>query len=312
MSSQVVALNRTLTPSLSGFQISIAVCILTLAGLVSIFVSPLMVFVPFVGAAALWLVLRFPMTLLGLVLGFMPFDFMAIALGKFVGLPHMTLVSVFDKEVMLLLVGILLWRRNGFKASTPDWFILACFVLALTRTLLGGSLANFAEELGFILPYVVGRVAILTVKQEHLWARCAVWIAAVLSIAGLAEVFIFGETPRTLLYMTLGEEQLPVSFHATGFTGVRESATMLGPNGFGALCMIALVLWWVYCRNPLPAAMIAVGLVCSLTRAAWVGAAVAIALLAVMMHQKKRFALYSTFALGLFAMSIPVLGLSDY
>src|SRR6266850_1209509 len=122
MSSQVVALNRTLTPSLSGFQISIAVCILTLAGLVSIFVSPLMVFVPFVGAAALWLVLRFPMTLLGLVLGFMPF--------------------------------------------------------------------------GFILPYVVGRVAILTVKQEHLWARCAVWIAAVLSIAGLAEVFIFGETPR--------------------------------------------------------------------------------------------------------------------
>jgi len=87
---------------------------------------------------------------------------------------------------------------------------------------------------------------------------------------------------------------------------------MLGPNGFGALCMIALVLWWVYCRNPLPAAMIAVGLVCSLTRAAWVGAAVAIALLAVMMHQKRRFALYSTFALGLFAMSIPVLGLSDY
>jgi O-antigen ligase len=139
-----------------------------------------------------------------------------------------------------------------------------------------------------------------------------VWIAGILSIAGLAEVFIFGETPRTLLYMALGEEQLPVSFHATGFTGVRESATMLGPNGFGALCMIALILWWVYCRNPLPAAMIAVGLVCSLTRAAWVGVALAIPLLAVLMNQKKRFALYAAFAVGLFVMSIPVLGLNDY
>src|SRR6267142_4563824 len=221
MSSQAVAHNRIVTPSLSGFQISVAICILTLAGLLSVFLSPLMVFVPFVGAAALWLVLRFPVTLLGLVLAFMPFDFMAIALGKFFGLPHMTLVSVFDKEVMLLLVGILLWRRNGFKASTPDWFILACFVLALTRTLLGGSLANFAEELGFILPYAVGRMAVLTAQQEELWARGAVWIAAVLSIAGLAEVFIFGETPRTLLYMTLGEEELPVSFHAMGFAGLR-------------------------------------------------------------------------------------------
>src|SRR5712671_6151213 len=209
MNSHTSALNGTLSPALSGLQISIAVCILALAGLLSVFLSPLMVFVPFVGAAALWLVLSFPMTLLGLILAFMPFDFMAIALGKFFGLPHMTLVSVFDKEIPLLLLAFLLWRRNGFKMSTPDWFISACFLLALMRTLIGGSLTNLSAELGFILPYVVGRVAVLTVEQEQFWARCAVWIAGILSIAGLAEVFIFGETPRTLLYAALGEDELP-------------------------------------------------------------------------------------------------------
>src|SRR6267154_3557931 len=138
MSSQAVAHNRIVTPSLSGFQISIAICILTLAGLLSIFVSPLMVLVPFVGAAALWLVLRFPITLLGLVLAFMPFDFMAIALGKFFGLPHMTLVSALDKEIILLLLAFLLWRKNGFKAVAADWFLLACFVIAAIRTAFGG------------------------------------------------------------------------------------------------------------------------------------------------------------------------------
>jgi hypothetical protein len=39
---------------------------------------------------------------------------------------------------------------------------------------------------------------------------------------------------------------------------------------------------------------------------------VAIALLAVLMHQKRRFVLYAAFVLGVFVMSIPVLGLSEY
>src|SRR3984893_5838010 len=153
MNPEALAPNRTLGAGPSGFQISMAVCILALAALLSIFISPLMVFVPFVGAAVLWLVLNFPMRTLGAVLAFMPFDFMAIALGKFFGLPHMTLVSVFDKEGLLLLVGILLWRRNGFKISTPDWFLLAFFVLALVRTFFSGTLLNLAADLGFILPY---------------------------------------------------------------------------------------------------------------------------------------------------------------
>jgi hypothetical protein len=303
-------------PSAQAFQIAAAVCILALAGLLSIFVSPLMVFVPFVGGALLWLVLKFPMTLLGLVVAFMPVDFMAIALGKFFGLPHMTLVSVFDKEALLLLLAFLLWRRNGFKMAAPDWFLLAFFALALIRTFFGGTLLNLAADLGFILPYAVGRVAVLTAQQEHLWARCAVWIVGILSVLGLAEVFIFGEGPRTLLYLAIDSEteggQLTTPFHGAGLLGLREAATMVGPNGFGALCMIALVLWWVYSKNPLPAALAAVGLICSVTRNAWLGTAVAIPLLAVIMQQRKRLVPYAALALGLFVISIPVLGFTDY
>jgi hypothetical protein len=300
----------------SAFRISVAVCIFIIAASLAIFVSPLAVLVPLAGVAFLWVPFYSPVSTLGVVLAFMPFDFMAIALGKFYGLPHMTLVSACDKEVILLLLTFILWRQNGFKPTTPDWFLLACFTLAVMRTAFGGTVVGLVTDFAFIIPYFVGRVTVLTAQQEQLWARRAVWIVGILSVLGLAEVFIFGEGPRTLLYLATGSEteggQLPVSFHATGLTGPREAATTGGPNGFGAFCMVASIIWWVYCRNPLPAAMIAVGLICSVTRSAWLGTAAAIPLLAVITQQKKRLVLYAALALGLFVIAIPVLGLSDY
>jgi hypothetical protein len=303
-------------PFTQSFRVSSAILILIVASSLCFVVSPLMVLAPFAAGTVLWMIFRRPVSMLGAALAFMPIDYMAIELGKFFGLPHMTLVSVLDKEVLLLLLGFILWRRNGFKPTAPDWFLLACFVLAAVRTVIDGTLVGLWGDFNFILPYFVGRVVILTQKQEVLWARCAVWIAAVLSVLGLIEVFILGEGPRTLLYMATDAEAeggaLSGSFHGTGFTGLREAATMVGPNGFGALCMIALITWWVYCRNPLPAGMITVGLVCSLTRSAWLGAVAAIPLLAFAMGQKKRLALYVTLALALFVASIPILDLSDF
>ena len=304
------------SPVAPAFLISMAVCFLMLAALLSVFVSPLLMFVPLVGAASLWLVFNYPVSALGGVLAFMPLDFIAIALGKFVGFPHMTLVSALNKEVVLLVLAYLLWRKNGFDPALPDWFLLACFMLAVTRNAFSGTLVGLVTDFSFIISYFVGRVTVLTPKQEQLWAKSAVWIVAILSVLGLSEVFIFGEGPRALLYLAIDSEteggQLTASFHAAGFSGLREAATMVGPNGFGILCMIALIIWWVYCRNPLPGAMIAVGLISSLTRSAWLGAAGAIPLLAAMMHQTRRFALYAALALALFVTSIPVLGLSDY
>lgn len=303
-------------PFASPFRASCIVFVLILAASLSIFASPLLVLVPLVGAVLLWAIVRHPTAAAGAVLAFMPFDFMVIALGKFFGFPHMTLISACDKEVVWLLLAFLLWRRNGFMLATPDLFMLACFMLAVIRTAFGGTLAGLVLDFAFVIPYFVGRMTVLTTKQEHLWASCAVWIVGVLSVLGLTEIFIFGEGPRTLLYLAIDSEteagQLTASFHGVGFGGLREAATMVGPNDFGVLCMVALIIWWVYYRNPLPAAMIAVGLICSVTRAAWLGTAVAIPLLALIMQQGKKLVLYAALALALFAAAVPVLGLGDY
>lgn len=304
-------------PLVSPFRTSGVVFILILGASLYVSLHSLLVLVPLVAAVLLWAIFRHPVPALGAVLAFMPIDFMAIALGKFFGLPHMTLVSVCTKEIPLLLLAGLLWWRNGFKPTAPDWWLLGCFSLAALRTLFDGTLAGLWLDFSFIFPYSIGRIVVLTREQEQMWARCAVWIAALLSMLGLLEVFVFGEGPRTLLYMAMdtgGAEGgvLAVSFRAEGFAGLREAATMVGPNGFGALCMIALIIWWVYCRNPLPAAMVATGLICSVTRSAWLGTAAAIPLLAVLMGQRRRIFLYATLALALFVASIPVLGLSDY
>jgi O-Antigen ligase len=266
----------------------------------------------------LWMAFRFPIAVLGAVLAFMPVYPIAIVLGRFFGPPVMMSNAVMACDrIILLLLTCILWWRNGIKLKAPDWFLLACFGLAALRLALGGMLLALLSDFNLMIAYAAGRVAILTASQEKLWARRAVWIVAVLSVLGMTEVFIFGEGPRTILYSSITNgltegRTLGGSFYAEGFAGLRESATMLGPLQFASLCMVALIVWWVYRRNPLPGVAIAAGLVCSLTRSAWLGTALAIPLLAVAMEQRKRFLLYAALALALFIASIPVVGLGDY
>src|SRR5208282_3853023 len=136
-------------PMPSPFRASGIVLVLLLAASLSFFVPPLFMLASVVAAVSLWIVVRYPIASLGLVLAFMPIDFMAIAVGKFFGLPHMTLVSVCTKEIPLLLIVVILWRRNGFKPTTPDWWLLACLVLAFVRTLFDGTLFGLWTDLNF-------------------------------------------------------------------------------------------------------------------------------------------------------------------
>jgi hypothetical protein len=302
-----------LAPSvrISGFLffVSVAVCF-------SLAASPLIAGVSIGAATFAWLLFRHPLAMLGLLLAFMPVDYMAIEGGKFFGLPHMSLASACTKEVPLMLLILVLGWRNGVKLAAPDGWLLALFGIVAVSTILQGNRVGLATDVDFMIPYAAGRVARLTAAQEQAWAKRAVWIVAVLSVFGLGEIFILGEGPRTLLYlMTDGftvDGILPSPFHAMGFAGMREASTMVGPPAFAALCMIALILWWVYLRSPWPGAMVAVGLVCSVTRFAWLGSAASITLLGILMGQRKRLAVYAALALLLFALSIPVLGLGDY
>jgi hypothetical protein len=299
------------------FRISVLVFVLLAVSLLHVLGLPLASFVLFLAAAGfLWIAVCRPFEGIASFLAFMPIFPMAAMIAQFFGPPYMALATGFSRAVLLLLA-VGLWRQNGIKLTTPDWFLLTCFALAAIRLALGGQLIALLSDFNFMLAYGVGRVTSLTAKQEIRWSSRAVWIMAILSVVGMFEIFAIGPGPRTLLYVSVLEGateggELNATFHADQFEGIREAATMIGPGGFASLCMVALVIWWVYRRNWLPAAMIAAGLLCSVTRSAWVGTALAIPLVAVRMQQGKRFFLYAALGLVLFAAFVPILGLGDF
>lgn len=266
----------------------------------------------------LWLMWRHLIAGLGLCLAFMPLLPLMLLIARFLGVSRVSLGSGYMGAGLLLLTyAFILWKRNGIKFTTPDWFLFVCFALATIRFVLDGMLVALLSDFGFMGAYAIGRVTVLTEEQQDRWAGRAVWIVAFLSVLGLIEVLVIGEGPRTILYLATTEgategTTLNNTFHAGGYLGLRESSTMFGPLTFGLLCMVGLIVWWVYRRNPLPAALIGLGLLASLTRSAWVGTIVAITVLAFAMAQKKRLLQYGALGLLLFAVSVPFLGLSDY
>jgi len=297
----------------SGFRVGIVAFILILAACLCIFVPVVLVLCALLGGGSIWLIFSRPVSVLGAVLAIMPFHFLPILLGQFFGVPHITLVSACSKEVPLFLLLYVLWRQNGFRVAPPDLFLLACVALAVLRTGLGGDRAGLWLDFEFILAYALGRVTILSRRQEQLWAKRAVWIASIVSLLGLIEVFLVGDSPRRLLYFAVtGDKELPGSFSATGFAGLREASTMIGPPSLGALCMVALIVWWVYMRNPVPAAIATAGLVSALTRSAWIGAAAGMLILAYRLGQERRLLAYSSIVVVAFIASIPVLGIRDF
>jgi hypothetical protein len=300
-------------------RVSLAAFVLASAACLCRTLPPALVLLPLLAVVPLWWLFRHPVGSLGVVLAIMPFHFMAVMLGQFFGLPHVDLISGLTKEIpLLILAAILLWR-NGFRPTTADWFLACCLGVAVLRTAIGGTLSGLRNDFEFVLPYLAGRVTVLSCAQQKRWAIWAVWIAAVVSFAGVVEVYVLGPAPRRLLYalvstdlVSTSSDRLPNAFYATGLDGLRAASTMIGPPSLAALCMIALILWWAYMRNPIPAAAVCLGLVFSLTRSAWIGLAVAICMIASRMKQSHRLAAYAAVALVGFIALIPVLGLSDY
>jgi len=268
------------------------------------------------GAALLWLAFRYPVGSLGGVLAFMPIFPVAFLLAKLIGPPYVGRLEGCDRVVLLVLV-IILWLRNGIRLSPPDWFLIACFGLAVLRFTFGGILINFLADFSFIIPYAAGRMLVLTADQERAWATRAVWIVGILSVLGMIEVFILGPGPRAVLFSTyqtsfVMDGTLSGAYYVSSYGGLRESSTMISPPYFGLLCMVGLIIWWVYRRSLVPACMIAAGLILTITRSAWLNTVMAIAVVAVVMGQKKRFLQYATPALALAVASIGLLGLGDF
>lgn len=299
------------------FEIGLVLSGMVFAGILSLFgVSLVPVAILCAMVLLLWLAWRYPMKGLGCFLAFIPAYTLTFLLAKFFG-PHYIGVFEGGDRVILLLFTLILWRRNGIELKLPDWMLLICFAIAVVRLLISGTVLGLLTDFNFMIAYAAGRVTVLSSEREKAWAKRAVWIVAVISVLGLVEVLYIGEAPRTVLYLAVANggtagQSLDAAFHADQYTGLRESATMFGPLQFAPLCMTALILWWVYCQNPVPGAMIAAGLVGSVTRSAWVGTTVALALVAVHMGQTRRLLKYGGLLLALFVAAIPILGLSDY
>lgn len=303
-------------PFLLPFRIGFLALLVTAGTALCFVVPPTIVLVPVLAVVFLSLVWQHPTTAMGILFAWLPFEYLVIFIGRFLHVPLVEAVSN-SKEPLLLLLILILWRRNGIHFTTPDWFLLSLFAMAGVHLLFGGSPKGFQDDFAFVLPYFAGRVAVLTAQQESLWAKWAVWIAAFVSALGMIEVFYLGFEPRTLLYYSVAPDVienggLNAAWRAAGFSGIRESSTMVGPLFFAAFCMVALIIWWVYFRNPLPAMMVAAGLICSVSRSGWIGTALAIPLVAVRLGQQRRLLIYAGLAMTLFLAAIPVLGLSDY
>jgi hypothetical protein len=138
------------TPFASAFRGSYLIFIVVVAGALCLVVPPVIVVATLGAAVCLWAIFQHPLFVLGAVLAFMPVDYMAIELGKFFGLSHMSMVSACTKEIPLLLLTFVLWRRNGFKAAAPDWFLLTYCGIATLYTVFGGSWAALAIDLNFV------------------------------------------------------------------------------------------------------------------------------------------------------------------
>src|SRR5260370_2934404 len=181
-------------PYRSALVIGCVASLLLFAALLRLFgVSPAAPALVLVLAALLWAAFRHPIFYLGVLLAFIPMDPLALLLARFFGASFLMsdMVKAFDRMLFLPPLFIL-WWRNGIKLRAPDWFLLACLGLAVVRFIFGGELVPLIYDFDFMIAYVAGRVAVLTASQQETWARRAVWIVAVLAVAGMVEVFIIG------------------------------------------------------------------------------------------------------------------------
>lgn len=314
MSSASTLLERPYSRALRVSGLLCGLALIALLGSMGVPLAPLAIAAPF--AVFLWLAMRYPMHGLGIFLAFIPTYTLIFLIAEFFGPPYVGALEGADRVVLLLLV-VVLWWRNRVKLATPDWILLSCFGIAIVHLIFAGSVFALLSDFNFIIAYAAGRVTKLSAFQETHWANRAIWIIASLAVLGMVEVFFIGEAPRTLLYLAVARggtqgNALDAAFHGEGYSAMRESSTMFGPLQFAPLCVMALIVWWVYSRKPIPGIVIAAGLICSVTRSAWLGTATAVVVLGVMMGETKRVVKYGALMLALFVAAIPVLGLTDY
>lgn len=251
--------------------------------------------------------------LTGIFLLLMPLQWLVIALLQLDGVAHYELISA-TKEVILASVFLwFAWRTPRFKFTLPDAMLCTMLLIVLIEQVFYTDVKAMRDDWEWALPYMIGRVLPLNPEIQAKWAKAAVWMCVALTVAGGWEVFFLGSGPRLLLLNAVeGDVMLPPPFSAVGYSGLRAASTMVSPLSFSALCMVALVLWWVYMKNPIPAVLIATGLVLTVTRSAIVATVVVLLVIGIRRREYRRVTALVGFVAVAVAIAIPTLNLNKF
>lgn len=249
----------------------------------------------------------------GVFLLLIPCQWLVIALLQFWGVAQYKQISETKEAILIAAIVWFFYHAPRLRFTAPDIILGATLLFVAFEQLFYTDPKGLRDDWEWALPYVLGRLLTLSPATQARWAKCAVWMCAVLAIIGAWEVEFLGSAPRLLLLrVSEGDTQLPVAFLANGYAGFRAASTMASPLAFSALCMVALVLWWTYMKNPIPAALIGVGLVLTLTRSAAATTILGVLIIAIRRGERKRSAFFVALAVLSILIAIPALNLAHY
>lgn len=287
------------------------VCVLMLIGLPAVAVIALAAVL--MGIYVSW---RWPAGVVATILLLAPLQPLATVVGKAAGYDWVTAASSL-KELGLLAAVLTLARRVRIKLLALDYILLGLAAWAAATSCLQSNpdtLLSLKDDFDFALAFYAGRLIAL----DRRWIRVGLWTAGIISLLGLIEFFVIGPELRMLLVGVTDPSQLFTSFRADSFSGLRAASTLASPLEFGAYCAVALVVFAAFHRDLgkgdwLPALLVAAGMMFSLTRMAWAGAFLGLALVAYRQGRLLRLALAGSSLLLLAGITlVPYLDLDDY
>jgi len=249
----------------------------------------------------------------GVFLLLMSVQFLAIGLLGIFGVSQYKEISGI-KEIVLSITPLwFFFYTSRYKILLPDILLLASLFVVIFGQIFSPDIGAVRLDWEWVLPYALGRVVMLSPEAQELWAKCAVWMCAFLAVLGAWEVFFLDDKARRLLLSVMtGETRLPTAFRATGYNNLRAASSTNSPLTFAAFCMVALVLWWAYMKNPLPGLLIGFGLVLTVTRSAVLGTVLGVLVISLRRRERVRILAFVMVAIIGIAIAIPTLDLKKF
>lgn len=170
------------------------------------------------------------------------------------------------------------------------------------------------DDWEFALPFAAGRLFSIPAEYELRWVKIVMASMSVVAVLGILE-YLF--VPLELRMLWVGMTQAATQFSAMGYSGERIGSTLAGPAEFGNLCALALILWVAY-RSRLDrkwlgaVGLLAIGLFLSLTRSAWIAAAIGSIFFEFRSGSKVRVLVMASACVALFLALLPTLGLKQF